>query len=401
MPWFRYKAVDPNGALLEGELQGRSEQAVIRQLQQLGHTPILVGEIGEARRGRAWLGRRRGRMDLGRFTRDLANLLKAGIPLDRALEMLAEIAEEPATAEQLGRLLDRVRGGASLAEAMEAQEGLFSRFYLNMVKAAEAGGALEDVLARLAEYLERHRALKDGIKTALIYPGILVAVTLVSLIALVTFVIPQFAALFEEMGQALPLPSRIVMASGEFLRVYGWVLMVLLAALALLLRQLLAQPQFRYRWDLWSLRLPLVGNLIAKTETAILARTLGTLLGGGVPLLTALAIVKETVTNRVLAEVVGAVSEEVQQGRGLAEPIARSGRFPRLAAHLVRVGEETGQLEAMLLQLAAIYDGEVNRAVQRMLALLEPLLIIGLGLIVGFIILSILVAVLSVNELAF
>lgn len=403
MPRFHYKAVNPTGELLEGELQGRNQQAVIRRLQDLGHTPILVGEAAEGRGGwaRAWLGRRRARMDLGRFTRDLANLLKAGIPLERALEMLAEITEEVATAELISRLLDRVRGGAGLAAAMEAEEGAFGRFYVNMVKAAEAGGALEDVLARLAEYLEKYQALRGNIKTALIYPGILVGVTVLSLIVLVTFVIPQFAALFEEMGKALPLPSRIVMAVGKFLQVYGWLVVASLSMFALYLRHLLAKPPFRYRWDRWLLRLPLVGDLIAKMETAIFARTLGTLLGGGVPLLAGLAIVKETVTNRVLAETLGSVAEEVQQGRGLAEPIARSGRFPRLAAHLVRVGEETGQLEAMLLQLAATCDGEVNRAVQRMLALLEPLLIIGLGLVIGSIILSILVAVLSVNELAF
>src|SRR5574340_668770 len=382
MPRFHYKAVNPTGELLEGELQGRNQQAVIRRLQDLGHTPILVGEAAEGRGGwaRAWLGRRRARMDLGRFTRDLANLLKAGIPLERALEMLAEITEEVATAELISRLLDRVRGGAGLAAAMEAEEGAFGRFYVNMVKAAEAGGALEDVLARLAEYLEKYQALRGNIKTALIYPGILVGVTVLSLIVLVTFVIPQFAALFEEMGKARPLPSRIVMAVGKFLQVYGWLVVASLSMFALYLRHLLAKPPFRYRWDRWLLRL---------------------LLGGGVPLLAGLAIVKETVTNRVLAETLGSVAEEVQQGRGLAEPIARSGRFPRLAAHLVRVGEETGQLEAMLLQLAATCDGEVNRAVQRMLALLEPLLIIGLGLVIGSIILSILVAVLSVNELAF
>jgi general secretion pathway protein F len=410
VPRFHYKAVSEDGQLVEGELQAPSQQAAIEWLQDHGHTPIRATESGAEKISAVHrtaslrlphsLQQRRS-TDIGRFTRDLSTLLTAGVQLERALQILAEIAEEPHSADLPTRLLEEIRGGASLASAMEAQQGVFSRFYLNMVRAGEAGGAVETVLGRLAVFIEQYNELKASIKSALIYPSILITITVASVIILLVFVVPQFATLFEDMGQELPLPTRVVIGFGEAFQNYGLVFALALVALFYYMRRQLRKREFRYRWDRWLLGLPLLGDLITKIEVTVFARTLGTLLASGVPLLTALAIVKETHTNSLLQQAVASIGASVEQGQGLAGPMLETGRFPRLASHLVQVGEETGQLEQTLDRLADIYDREVATTIQRMLALVEPVLIIGLGIIVGGIIMSILVAVLSVNELAF
>jgi general secretion pathway protein F len=334
------------------------------------------------------------------LTQQLANLLHAGMPLDRALTILISVSEDEQTQTLLERVQEKVRGGSSLADALEAQ-GAFSRFYLNMIRAGEAGGALEVVLKRLTEFLERSQALRETVTSALIYPIILLSVSALSVIILLTFVVPQFQQLFADAGKALPLATQIVIAVGDGFRHYWWVGAMLLVLLVAALRQQLSQPVSRARWDRWFLSLPLFGDFIAKVETARLSRTLGTLLGNGVSLLNALAIVRETLTNQVLSTALGEVAEHVKTGRGLAEPLQESGNFPKLAVQMIRVGEETGQLQEMLLQVAETYDGEVQTAVKRMLTLLEPALILGLGVIIAGIIMSILVAILSLNELAF
>ncbi len=398
MPAFRYKAVSASGEVLEGEMAAASREAVIARLQGLGHIPLHAEEVS-ARSG-GWLLRRR-RLDTARFIRDLSTLLRAGVPLDRALEMLIDLAETEAERRLLADLLGDVRGGSALADAMEARPEVFGRFQVSMVRAAEAGGALDQVLARLADFIEQLQELKASVRTALIYPAILVAVTLLSLLVLLVYVIPQFATLFEGVGQALPLPTRVVMGVAGFVRDWGWLLLALPLLALLGLRRALRSPAFRRRLDGWLLGLPLVGDLLLKIQTSVFARTLGTLLSSGVPLLAALRIVRDTLTNRVLAEAVERVIESAREGGGLAAPIQASHRFPPLAVHLIGVGEESGQLDAMLVQLAEVYDREVRLAIRRLLALLEPMLIMGLGLVVGGIIMSILVAILGINELAF
>jgi general secretion pathway protein F len=280
-------------------------------------------------------------------------------------------------------------------------QSAFSRFYLNMIRAGEAGGALEVVLKRLTEFLERSQALRETVTSALIYPMILLTVSALSVIILLTFVVPQFQRLFADAGKALPLATQIVIAVGDGFRHYWWVGALLMVLAVVTLRRQFSQPESRARWDRWLLRLPLVGDLIAKVETARLSRTLGTLLGNGVSLLNALAIVRETLSNQVMATALGEVAEHVKAGRGLAEPLQDAESFPKLAVQMIRVGEETGQLQEMLIQIADTYDGEVQTAVKRLLTLLEPAMILGLGVIIAGIIMSILVAILSLNELAF
>ena len=406
MPRYRYEAVDAAGETLRDELEAPTPEAVVEQLRDQGLLPLVVKEAkgGWLRGGlgQPLFSKRRSlsHKSIIHLTQQLSSLLNAGMPLDRALTIVLGVADDEQSKALLERVQEKVRGGSSLADALEAQ-GVFSRFYLNMIRAGEAGGALEVVLKRLTEFLERSRALQESVTSALIYPIILLSVAALSVIILLTFVVPQFQRLFADAGRALPLATQIVIAVGDGFRHYWWVGVVVILLLVTMMHQQLSQPESRTRWDRWFLRLPLFGDLIAKVETARLSRTLGTLLGNGVSLLNALTIVRETLSNQVLAAALGEVAEHVKTGRGLADPLVESGDFPKLAVQMIRVGEETGQLQEMLLQVADTYDGEVQTAVKRMLTLLEPALILGLGVIIAGIIMSILVAILSLNELAF
>ncbi len=406
MPRYRYEAVDNAGEVLHDEIEAPTPEAAVERLRDQGLLPLSVKEAqgGFLRSGfgQPLFSKRRAlsRKSVTLLTQQLANLLHAGMPLDRALTILISVSEDEQSRTLLERVQEKVRAGSSLADALEAQ-GAFSRFYLNMIRAGETGGALEVVLKRLTEFLERSQALRETVTSALIYPIILLSVSALSVIILLTFVVPQFQQLFADAGKALPLATQIVIAVGDGFRHYWWVGALAFVLIVAALRQQLSQPVSRARWDRWFLRLPLFGDLIAKVETARLSRTLGTLLGNGVSLLNALTIVRETLTNQVLATALGEVAEHVKTGRGLTEPLLEAGNFPKLAVQMIRVGEETGQLQEMLLQVADTYDGEVQTAVKRMLTLLEPAMILGLGVIIAGIIMSILVAILSLNELAF
>lgn len=405
MPLFHYKAVGTDGVALEGDMEARNQAAVVERLQATGYIPIRVEEaqptksatgtsFGWARSSRV------SQAEIGVFTREIATLLHAGLPLDRAMEILVALSENDKVRKLLIQVRDDVRGGASLSAAMDAQKGVFSRFYLNMVRAGEAGGALGPVLMRITEFMERSKMLKDTVMSALIYPAILVVVAVTSVMLLMIFVVPQFSLMFQQSGRALPLPTQIVIGAGDFLRHDWWMLLLGALAIFLLMRQQLQNAASRYRWDGWFLRMPLVGDLVAKVEVARFSRSLGTLLGNGVTLLNALFIVKETLNNRVMAEGLDQVATQLKQGLGLGNPMMETGLFPKLAVHMVMVGEETGQLEEMLLRVANVYDNEVQSAVKRMLGLMEPVLILGLGLLIGGIIMSILLAILGINDLA-
>ncbi len=405
MPLFHYKAVSADGEALEGDMEARVQEGVIERLQAMGYIPIRVDEAKSDDRGERksfdfLRSNRVNQAEVGVFTREIATLLYAGLPLDRTLEILVELSENEKVRRLLLRVRDDVRGGASLSAAMEAQQGVFSRFYLNMVRAGEAGGALGPVLMRITEFMERAKELKETVKSALVYPVILILVAVTSVMMLLVFVVPQFSKMFEQSGKTLPLPTQLVIAAGDFVRHDWWMLALGAFALYVLINQQLSNPSSRYRWDGWFLSLPLIGDLVAKIEVARFSRSLGTLLGNGVSLLSALFIIKETLNNSVMAEGLDGVATQLKEGLGLGKPMMETGLFPKLAVHMVMVGEETGQLEEMLLRVADVYDSEVQSAVKRMLSLMEPVLILGLGLVIGGIIMSIMMAILSANDLA-
>ena len=405
MPLYRYKAVTLTGETKEGDMDGLAPSAVVDRLQAMDLIPIRIEETAirteASGAGLGLFGKKRvTQNDVGVFTQEIATLLKAGLPLDRCLEILIGLSANESVRQLMTQLREDVRGGAALSVAMEAHRGVFTRFYLNMIRAGEAGGALDVVLQRLTEFMERSRELKETVKAALIYPAILVGVALLSVAILLMWVVPQFSQMFEESGKALPVATQIVIAAGDSVRNYWWAMALGAVGVYSWFARQMREPASRYRWDRRLLGFPLVGDLVGKLEVARFSRTLGTLLGNGVTLLTALSIVKDTLNNTVMAEGLSAVATQLKEGKGLGKPLMETGLFPKLAVHLVMVGEETGKLQEMLIRIADIYDREVHSAVKRMLALMEPVLILGLGLVIGGIIMSILVAILSVNDLA-
>ena len=402
MPLFQYKAAGRSGDAESGELEARDEAAAVERLQALGLIPIRVEPVeAVTQAGGGFFSRRRiGQDQVGALTRELATLLRSGLPLDRAVEILISLAQSPQMQALLTRVQDEVRGGAALSKALEAHPAVFGRFYTGMVRAGEAGGALGAVLARIGEFMERSQELKETVKSALIYPSILVLASVTSVMLLLIFVVPQFSQMFEQSGKALPVATQIVIRAGDLLRNYWWAIPLGLFAVHRYFAWQMDRPESKFVWDGRLLRLPLAGDLLTKIEIARFARTLGTLLANGIPLLAALTIVNETVGNSVIAAGLDAAREQLKAGQGLSKPLMAQGIFPQLAMHMVGVGEETGHLDEMLTRVADVYDREVSLSVRRMLALLEPVMILGLGLIIGGIILSILMAILKVNSLA-
>jgi general secretion pathway protein F len=394
MPLYRYKALNTRGEALDGQMEAASDVEVAHRLQEQGHLPIEARLASEGGGESAWRALFRPNPFAGarlvQFTQQLATLLGAGQPLDRALTILLELPEDEGARRTIADVRDAVRGGASLSAALERQHGTFSRLYVNMVRAGEAGGSLHETLARLAEYLERSRALKGRVVNALIYPAILLVVIGGAMLFLLGYVVPQFAAMYESLDAELPLFSRVVLGLGLFVSDW-WIVLVALPALALWwLDRKRREPAFRAHLDDWLLRQKFAGVLIARLETARLARTLGTLVRNGVPLMAALGIGRNVMANRTLAADVEAAAEEVKNGVALSTALGRGKRFPRLALQMIQVGEESGALDAMLLKTADTFEHETALTLDRMLAALVPAVTILLAALVGVVILAVL-----------
>ena len=406
MARFLYKAVSADGEIIEGEFDATDRQAVIDRLHAQGHTPIRAEPRAQAGAGRRALprlfqARRVTCRDLVLLTQELATLLGAGLPLDRGLGIILELAEPGPLRELVEGLREKVQGGATLADAMQGAAEVFPNFYVGMVRAGEAGGTLEVVLSRVAETLERTQALRDDVRAALRYPALVVIMAGVSIVVLMTAVIPEFRPLFEDSGAALPVSTQVIIAVSDFLQDYWWTVALGLLAAAVALRQHNRSPAGRLRWDRWLAGAPLFGDLVRKIEVARFSRTLGTLLANGVSVLNALALTTETLDNQAIAEAAGRAQGRLAKGEGLAEPLMETGVFPGLALQLIRVGEETGQLDVMLMRIAVIYDDEVKRTIERMLSLLVPLVTLVLGVLIAAIIGSMMAAILSSYDLPF
>ncbi len=404
MPQFRYKAVTSAGEIIEGELHGADKASVVTRLHEMGHTPIRAdaadGARSPIRHGERTVFRAAvGRRDLALLTRELATLLAAGLTLERALKILSDLTDRGSLRDLLTKLLNSIRGGHSFADALSERGTAFPRYYISMVRAGGAGGALDVVLLRLSEFMERAQALRESVRSALIYPAIVIVMSGAAVTVMLTVVLPQFTPLFEDAGSSLPPLTRAIIGAGDFVRSYGLILLGACVGLGLLVRQQFANAASRARWDAALLRIPLFGDLIAKADAARFGRTLGTLLANGVPTMTALGIVRETLSNSAARDAVDNIAKSLKEGEGLANPLAEAREFPPLCAQLVRVGEETGQLESMLIKIADIYDREVSRAVDQLLALLVPGLTLALGGLIAIIIGAILSAMFSVYDL--
>ena len=327
-------------------------------------------------------------------------MLRAGLPLDRALRIQVGMSAKPSLGGLLEDLLKAVKSGKGLSQALAPHRPLFGDFYINMVRSGEAGGHLGEVMERLAEHLERLRALRESVVSALIYPAILVVVAVISVVLMLGFVVPQFETLFADLGEGLPMPTRMIVALGHLIGDWGWLLALLAVGGVWLARRWLGSDDGRQWRDERMLRLPVLGTVVRKYEITRFARSLGTLLGNGVPIVTAVGIANDTMGNRRLRAAMEGIAPTIKQGGRLADALEETGLFTPLALNMVRLGEETGGLDAMLLELARVHDGEVQAGVKRALTLVEPLLILTLGAVIAAIIVSILMGILAVNELA-
>jgi general secretion pathway protein F len=415
MTQFHYQAATPQGKLIEGMMEASEERIVASRLQDQGFVPLRIAEPGQmeaktgaARRQLALSALpslpRRGRVkqrDLQILTRELATLISAGLPLDRALSVASNLADKAELKQAISQILRSVQQGKSFAEALEEFPKIFPPLYVNMVKAGEVGGFLDTALQRLAEYLERAQEVQDEIKSALAYPVILVVVGSLSIVFMFTFVLPKFTTLFKDMGDALPTSTKLLLAISGGLQSYWWVVVLIAVGSWLGFRQYLATPQGRFAWDRWRLRVLVLGDLIRKREVAHFARTLGTLIKSGVPLLQALEVVEAVAGNQVIRQALKDVRVGVREGQGIGIPLGRSGVFPTLALQMVSVGEETGRLDEMLMRVSEYYEKETHNQLRQLVSMVEPLLIVVMGLIVGFVVVAMLLGIFSMNDLPF
>jgi general secretion pathway protein F len=401
MPVFLYRAADRRGQTIDGVMEAPDARAVVERLQKDAYFPIRIAPHAERARWPVFgASGRFSQRDLLVLTQQLATLVEAGLPLDRALAIVEELAPHPRAKALVGDLLLSVRGGSSLSEALAKHHPRpFSRLYINMVRAGEKSGVLEITLRRLAEFLEARAAFAEEIISALAYPVVIFAVAIGAIVFLMTFVVPRFATIFADLGQAVPLPTQILMMASAIVQGYWWLGVLALFALGLGWRVWTGTPDGRLRWDQIRLGLPLVGRLALKIETARLARTLGTMLKSGVPVLGALAVVGDMMTNQAIGRAVGRLADGVKRGGTIASGMQEQARFPSLAIHMVRVGEETGRLEEMLLKVAETFEADVRTELKRVVGLLGPAIILGMGVLVAFIVVAMLLAIFSINEI--
>lgn len=397
MATFSYRATTMEGAIIEGAVEATDEKHAVDMLRNTGVIPLKIAAPREGTKGRFSLKSTKG--DLLVFTTELSALLGAGLPLDRSLNIIAEISESKEMKGIVQAILRSIREGSSFSDALQKHPKVFPKIYVSMMRAGESGGVLDVVLDKLNEFLETSKELKEHVVSAMIYPSILIVAGGTSIIFLLTFVLPKFSVIFSELGTSLPLPTKIVLALSSAIKYYWWIALSLMVPGWIMIKSYIKTPQGRYRWD--SFKLKLLGEVIIKLETARFSRTLGTLLKSGVPLLQALNNSKDVISNQVIASSINAVSKGAKEGKGIAAPLATSNVFPPLALSMIKVGEETGQLDVMLLKVASTYEKSLRVAVKRFVSFLEPAMILGMGLVIGFIVVSMLMAIFSMTELPF
>lgn len=427
MPAFRYKAVGPSGAIDNGVLEARDLGSAQRLLRAQKLTPLTLTPTVQSPRAaemppqirteaidpdRALVlleriasggkkvrkKKRVAREDVLRFSSEMSVLLKAGLPVDRAMSVQIQSAGEGALRQVLQELLEALKGGKSLSAGLEKRNDLFSPFFINMVRSGEASGRVGEVLGELAEYLERAKAVRASVISALVYPAILAAVAALSVFIMLGYVVPEFQALFDDMGESLPLLTELIVALGDVVSGWGWLILVLTGMVFWTLRRWIKTPGGREWLDFKGISLPLVGPIIVKYETARFARTMGTLLHNGVAMLKATEIAVGTVGNSLIRASLAEVAMTIKRGGRLSQALNQN-VFSPAALQMIRVGEESGRLDTMLVELAQVNEVEVEAGIKRALTLLEPALILGMGGVIAVIIMGILMGILSVNTL--
>ena len=408
MTVYTYKATDKNGKYVEGDISASDYKAAIQQIRKLNYFPVKVSEgkgsskfsFGMALSMPSW-GSPIPVKDLMTFTQQLATLVDSGLTLDDGLSTLVKLSETEKTRSVLADIRKQVHAGSSFADALAEHPKVFSKLYVNMIRAGEAGGILGEALSRLALFMEKSVELKNSIRSAMVYPAILTLVGGTAVIVLITFVIPQFSKLFEEMGAALPIPTQIMLGLSSLIIDY-WPALILgftgfIAAFNLYLRT----NSGRLKWDGMLLKLPLFGPLIQKIEVSRFSLTLATLLKSGVPILQAMEIVRSIIINRVISDSIIVIQQALKKGQGLSGPLQKAGVFPPMAVHMITVGETSGALDKMLTKVSNTYDKEVEQSIKQVISLIEPMMILFMAVVIGFIVVSMLLAIFSANDIAF
>ncbi|MBI5849103.1 MAG: type II secretion system F family protein [Nitrospirae bacterium] len=395
MPIFSYRATTPDGQIVEGVIEAADEPTAVNRLKNSGIIPLKIDASSEGTKRKFTLKSSKG--DMLTFTTELSALLSAGLPIDRSLNMLAEISEGKEMKSVIQSILKAIREGSSFSDALQKHPKVFSKLYVNMIRAGEVGGVLDVVLDKLNEFLESTRELKEHVFSAMIYPAILLLTGGISIIILLVYVLPKFSIIFSEMGTSLPLPTLALIKFSNIIKSFWWIILLSAVTGWLVFRNYIRSADGRYRWD--ALKLKLAGDVIIKLETARFTRTLGTLLQSGVPLLQALKNAKDIINNQIIAVTIDTVTKGAKEGKGIAGPLAGANVFPPLALSMIKVGEETGQLDAMLLKVASTYEKSLKTAMKRFIGFLEPALILSMGIIIGFIVLSMLMGIFSMTDL--
>lgn len=398
MPIFSYKASTLEGQIIEGVIEAATEKSAIEKLKDTGVIPLRI-TVPKADKKVGGFFKPSPKKGLLTFTTELSVMLNAGLPLDRSLSILSEISESKGMKEIIQEVVRDIHGGSSFSDALARHPAVFPKLYVNMVRAGEAGGVLESIMGKLTEFLESSSELKDHVSSAMVYPIILSVTGTGSIIVLLTYVLPKFSVIFEDLGKALPAPTRILLAISHALGSYWWLIILVCAGLWMLFKSYVKTKEGRYKWD--SIKLHYSFDLIRKLEISRFCRTLGTLLKSGVPILQALNNVKDIVDNNVIAAAVDRVSKGTKEGEGISRPIIETKMFPPLAVSMIKIGEETGQLDIMLIKVAETYERILKMAIKKFIGLIEPVMILIMGLIIGLIVLAILMAVFSVNDLPF
>lgn len=397
MPTFSYRSTTREGAVSEGLIEAADERSALLQLKKSGVIPLKVVRKKSGYKDKISL--RSAKSDLQTFTTELFSLLNAGLPLDRSLNILAELADDKKMQDVIHSVLNSIRGGSTLSEALEKYPKVFSPLYVNMIRAGESSGALEVVLDKLNEFLESANELKDHIFSALIYPTILVITGIISIIILVTYVIPKFSTIFSDMGDNLPFATKMLLEFSNVMQSIWWIIILMIFFGVIAFRSYIRTEKGRYNWDAFKLKI--MGDVILKLEIARFCRTLGALIRNGVPLLTAVKNSKDIVGNRVISSGLDKISRGIKEGQGIAKPLSEANIFPQLALSMIKVGEETGQLDTMLLKVANAYEKSLKVSIKRFVSFLEPALILGMGLLTGFIVISMLMAIFSMTDIPF
>jgi general secretion pathway protein F len=408
MTVFVYKATDQNGQFVEGNLEAPNYHVAVKKIQKLNYFPIKVTE-GKSGNGFSLANMlswpdffgQISQKELLTFTQQLSTLVGAGITLDDSLSSLAKLAEKDNLKEILADIQKRVHSGSSFAEALAEHPKTFSKLYVNMIRAGEEGGVLTESLNRLGRFMEKAEDLKNNIRAAMAYPIVLALVGGSAVIILFTVVIPRFSTLFEDMGEALPLPTKIMLGMSALVSNYWWLLLILFILMTAGFISYKNTEQGKYRWDFLVLKLPLFGTLVQKIEVSRFSLTLSTLLKSGVPVLHALGIVKTILSNRIIINAMSSLQEGLKSGKGFSGPLQKSNIFPPMAVHMITVGETSGTLDDMLTKVSETYDKEVELSIKQLISLLEPMMILLMALIIGFIVISMLLAIFSINDISF